>query len=62
MVDKVNVTGALPVASHKLLVPRGALRFRIARQHALDAHADALRTLYRAPTLASEQIQADDAV
>jgi len=48
--------------SYKVLIPRRPLVLGIARQHALQTDAHALDVMYRAPSLAIEQVETDDAV
>ena len=62
MVEKVNVFRPQAVGFHKLLVPWRPLVLGVAREHALQAHANALNILYWAPALLAEEVQADDAV
>ena len=62
MVKKLDIAGSQLVASYKVLVTRRALVLVVARQHALDAHADTLDALDRAPALLAKQVEADDAV
>ena len=62
VVEKVNVFRPQAVGFHKLLVPWRPLVLGVAREHALQAHADALDILHGAPPLLAEEIQADDAV
>lgn len=62
VVDKVNIAWPLSVAFDKIVVPGRTLAFRVARQHALDAHADTLGALDRTPALVSKQIEAYDAI
>ena len=62
MVKELDVAGSQLVSSYKVLVTGGPLVLVVARQHALDAHADTLDTLDRAPALLAEQVEADDAV
>lgn len=62
VIHKVNVARPQPVLGHELLVARGPLVLGVARQHALDAHADALGALDGAPALVPQQVEADDAV
>jgi hypothetical protein len=58
----VYIAGTLGVSPDKLLVSWRAFILRISRQHALDAHADALDILDRTPALGPEEIEADDSV
>jgi len=62
VIVKIDVPWAQPVRPDKLLVSRRPLRLGIARQHALDAHADALHILDGTPALVAQKIQADEAV
>lgn len=62
MVVEIDVPGPQAVASDELFVARRPLILGIARQHALETHADTLDVLYRAPSLLSQEIEADDAV
>ena len=62
MVEELNVAGPLPVSADKLLIARRSFVLVIAREHALDAHTDALRVLDRAPTLIPQKIEAYDSV
>ena len=62
VVEKVNVFRPQAVGFHKLLVPWRPLVLGVPREHALQAHADALNILYWAPALLTEEVQADDAV
>jgi len=62
MVVEVNIFRAESVGAYKLIVSGRTLVLRISRQHALDAHADALDVLYRAPSLLAKEVEADDAV
>lgn len=43
-------------------VPGRSLVLRVAGQHALQAHADALDVLHRTPAGGAEEVEADDAV
>lgn len=51
VVDEIDVTGPSTITLDKLFVVRGSFVFHVARQHALDAHADTLCTLDRTPAL-----------
>lgn len=62
MVVEVDVSWPQAVSSHELLIARRSLVFGVACQHALDAHADALNILYRAPSLTTQKVEADDAI
>ena len=62
VVEKVDIFRPQAVAAHKLLVPWRALTLSVSREHALQAHADALDILHRAPPLLAEEVEADDAV
>jgi hypothetical protein len=46
----------------KILVTRRSLVLGVSRQHALDAHADALDALHGGPAVGAEEVQTDDAV
>lgn len=50
------------VPPNELLIPGRSLVLGVPRQHALDAHADALDVLDGTPSLIAEKIQTDDAV
>lgn len=62
VVVEVDVPWTPRVAPHKLLVARRSLVLRVARQHALNAHAYTLDVLDGTPALTAEQIETDDAV
>lgn len=62
MILKPYIPRPLRVQPHEILVPRGALVLRVARQHALQAHAHALDVLHGRPAGRAEQVEADDAV
>lgn len=62
VVKEPDIPRPLRVPPHEILVARRSLVLRVARQHALDAHADALDVLDGAPALAAEEVEADDAV
>jgi len=51
VVVEIDVSGALSVASYKLLIAGGPLVLGVSRQHALEAHADALHVLHWTPSL-----------
>jgi hypothetical protein len=51
VVEELNVSGPLLIASHKVLIAGRSLIFVVARQHALDAHADARNALDGTPAL-----------
>jgi hypothetical protein len=51
VVEELDVSGPLLIASHEVLIARRSLIFVIARQHALDAHAYARNALDGTPTL-----------
>lgn len=50
------------VPSHEIFIARRSFVLGVSRQHALDAHADALDILHGAPALRAQQVEADDAV
>ncbi len=62
VVEELDVSGPLLIASHKVLIAGRPLIFVIARQHALDAHAYARNALDGTPTLLTQKIETDDAV
>ena len=62
VVEELDVSRPLLIASHKVLIAGRPLIFVIARQHALDAHAYARNALDRTPTLLTQKIETDDAV
>ena len=62
MVVEINVFRTESIGAYKLIISGWALVLRITRQHALDAHADALDVLYGAPSLLAKEVEADDAV
>lgn len=62
LVDEPDISGPLGVSADKLLVAGGAFILGVPREHALDAHADALDVLDGAPALGAEQVEADDAI
>ncbi len=62
VVVKVNIARPLPVVAHKVSVAWRPLVLRVAGQHALEAHAHALDVLHGAPSLRTQQIEADDAI
>lgn len=62
LIDEPDISGPLRVSADKLLVAGGTLVLGVARQHALDAHADALNIVDGAPALGAQQIETDDAV
>ncbi len=62
MVVEINIPGPPSIIGHETLVALRALILRIARQHALQAHADALYILDWRPPLLAQQIEADDAI
>lgn len=62
MVVELDVLWSEAVPADKVLVPLRALVLGVPRQHALQAHADALDVLHRTPSLLAEKVEADDAV
>lgn len=62
LIDEPDVAGPLCVPAYEFFVAGGSFVLGVARQHALDAHADALDVLDWAPALGAEQIEADDAI
>ena len=62
LIDEPDVSGPLCVPANEILVAGGTLVFGVARQHALDAHADALDVVHGAPALVAKQVEADDTV
>jgi hypothetical protein len=62
MILKPYIPRPLRVQPHKILVPRGPLVLRVARQHALQAHAYALDVLHGRPAGRAEEVETDDAV
>jgi hypothetical protein len=58
MIVEVDIPWSLPVCSNEVLVSWRPFRLRVARQHALYAHADRLDMLYRTPTLCPEKVKA----
>lgn len=62
LIDESDISRPLRISADELLVAGGTLILSVARQHALDAHADALDVVDGAPALGAEQVQADDAV
>jgi hypothetical protein len=62
VVVEVDVPRSQSVALHELLVSGWSLILHVAGQHALQAHADALDVLDRAPALVTEEIETDDSV
>jgi hypothetical protein len=56
MVIELNVAWAQAVAPNKLFVARWTLILRVASEHTLDTHADALYVLDWTPTLSTEEI------
>jgi len=62
MILKPYIPRPLRIQPHEILVPRGALVLRVARQHALQAHAHALDVLHGRPAGRAEEVEADDAV
>lgn len=61
MVDERDVAWPLTIRPDEVVIARPFV-LRIARQHALDAHADALHALHGTPACVAENIEADDAV
>ena len=59
---EIDIPRPSVVVPAKVLVAFRPLVPRIARQHALQAHANALHALHRAPSGLVEEIQAYDAV
>lgn len=51
VVEELDVSGSLLIASHKVLIAGRPLVFVIARQHALDTHAYTRNALDGTPTL-----------
>ena len=62
VIIEINVLWPQAVGAHKLLVARRPLVLCVTRQHALQAHTDALDVLDGAPALLAEQVETDDAV
>lgn len=62
MILKPDIPRPLRVQPHKVVVPGRPLVLRVARQHALQAHAHALDVLHGRPAGRAEQIETDDAV
>jgi hypothetical protein len=62
IIIEVDVLWTLCISPHEILITRRPLILRVAREHALNAHAHALHILDRTPPLATQQIQADNAI
>jgi hypothetical protein len=62
VVKEINVPRPSSIVGYEMLVSLRTLIFGIARQHALQTHADTLHVLNRRPSLMAQKIQADDAV
>lgn len=62
VIDELDIAWSLPVASDKFVIASRSLIERVARQHALDAHAYALCVLNWAPALAAQKVEADDSI
>jgi len=62
MKEEINVSRPPDVRPAKRLVPRRPLVLAVAREHALDAHADTLDVVDGRPALPVQQVEADDAV
>lgn len=62
VVIEVDVPGPQPIALHEFIVARRSLILRVASQHALQAHTNALDVLYGTPALLTKQIEAYDAI
>lgn len=62
MIVKVDVPRPQSIALDEFIVSRRSLVLRVASQHALKAHADALDILYRTPSLLTKKIETDDAI
>lgn len=59
---ETDVARPKPIASHKIGIIGGPLSRLVARQHALQADADALDIVDRAPSLLVKQVEAYDAI
>jgi len=62
MVIKFHISWTFCIGSHEFLVSWGPLGFGVPRQHALQAHANALNVLNRTPTLLPQEIQAYETI
>jgi len=60
--EEVDISRPKLVRLHKDMVARRPLVLVVARQHALQAHADALDIVHGTPALTVQQVEADDAV
>ena len=56
-VNKANVPWSLPVPPHKFFISRRPFILRIARQHALQTHANTFNILYRRPACRAKKIE-----
>jgi hypothetical protein len=62
VVVEVDIPRSEAVRAYKVLVARRPLVLGVARQHALQAHADALDVLNGAPPLLAKQVETYDAI
>lgn len=62
LVNEIHIPRPQRISSHEILITRRSFVFRVPRQHALDAHADAFHILNGRPALRTEEIEADVAV
>jgi hypothetical protein len=62
VVIELDILRPKPISADKFLISLGSFVLRVPRQHALQAHADALDILHRRPPLLAEQVETDDPV
>jgi len=62
MIEVVDFPGSQSIVPNKLFISRRTFAFSVTREHALNAHADTLDILHRAPALLAQEIEAYVAV